>query len=106
MIYHCLLGYGNISAQVYPRFADELWSDPQFSAQLKERLERNPVVLRLRESEEPDWKTIAREAQAEAKVFAKQVVELNKKPMEYRIEKASFRGVSPKIKSLLFDRER
>jgi hypothetical protein len=33
----------------------------------------NPVVLRIDESEEPDWKGIAKAAQAEAKELGKQL---------------------------------
>lgn len=72
---------------------EEEWSDPQFRAALKDRFERNPTVLRMIESEEPDWKSIAKAAQAEAKGFAKQVADLTKKLKDARIDEKPFFGV-------------
>jgi hypothetical protein len=78
---------------IYVQATDEQWADPQFRVQLKDRLELNPNVLRLRESDEPDWKAIAREAQAEAKRFARQVTELTKKLQAFQADERPVFGV-------------
>lgn len=72
---------------------EEEWNGPQFRAALKDRFERNPTVLRMIESEEPDWKSIAKAARAEAKGFAKQVAELTRQIGAARIDEKPCFGV-------------
>ena len=59
--------------------SDEQWADPHFRTKLKDRLECNPSVLRLRESDEPDWKAEAKRLKEENRSLGKQLSDALKK---------------------------
>jgi hypothetical protein len=58
---------------IYVHATDDEWADPTFKIKLKNRLEANPVVLRIDESDEPDYKAERDAARKEAKELGRQL---------------------------------
>jgi hypothetical protein len=81
---------------IYVQVSDDEWADPAFKIKLKNRLEANPVVLRIDESDEPDWKSIAKAAQAEAASLGKQLADALKRLNELSVEPPCFAILNPK----------
>jgi len=64
---------------IYLQVSDTDAADPHFLTRLRNRLECNPSVLRLRESEEPDWKAEAKRLKEENRSLGKQLADALKK---------------------------
>jgi hypothetical protein len=87
---------------IYVQVSDAEAADPHFLTRLRNRLECNPSVLRLRESEEPEWKSLAQRyrkerdaARKEARVLAKQYSELATRVAKESAEKPCFAVLKP-----------
>jgi hypothetical protein len=80
---------------IYIKVRDEEWADEHFKTKLRNRLESNPVVLRLQESDEPDWKSLAKAAQAEAASLGKQLADALKKLNTDSAEEPCFAILKP-----------
>jgi len=58
---------------------DEDWSNPEFRIKLKNRLECNPTVLRMIESDEPDYRQLLKEMTADRDQWKRNCADLTKK---------------------------
>lgn len=80
---------------IYVQVSDAEAADPHFLTRLRNRLECNPTVLRLRESEEPDWKAEAKRLKEENRSLGKQLADALKKVATEDAEQPCFAVVKP-----------
>jgi hypothetical protein len=80
---------------IYIKVRDEEWADEHFKTKLRNRLESNPVVLRLQESDEPDYKAERDAARKEVKELARQLADALKKLSTEGVEQPWFAVLKP-----------
>ena len=80
---------------IYIKVRDEEWADEHFKTKLRNRLESNPVVLRLQESDEPDYKAERDTARKEAKELGRQLADALKKLSTESATEPCFAVVKP-----------